>query len=285
MAWAELTDSRCYYDVRGRGDPLLLVPGLGATCESWRNLTDALGQHFSVIQFDNRGTGESEAKRSPTTLADLSSDIVELLDHLQLERVHVLGLSLGGIIAQRLAMDHPSRIDRLVLVSCADAFTPYLREVAKLLGQALRHFPPDAFVRTMELLSVSPEYLDANPAIVEERIKDQCRKRIPKLVLARQLRCLACSDVEEKDYHIPAPTLVIAGEYDGLIPMCYSRRMSERIAGSQFMLVNSAGHNPLVECPERVLPRIVQFLSDGRYRAEDVAHDESDQHGEALVEA
>ena len=106
------------------------------------------------------------------------SDLVELLDRLQLERAHVMGISLGGVIAQRLAVDHPSRVDRLVLVSCADRFTPYLRQVASLLGHSLRRFPKEAFVRTMELLGTSPQYLDENEAIVEQRVAAKCASRV-----------------------------------------------------------------------------------------------------------
>src|SRR5687768_5260871 len=113
--FADLTDVRCYYELLGTGDPLLLIPGLGATCALWDGVTSDLSKSFSLILFDNRGIGRSVAKRAPQTLTDFAVDIVELMDHLQLKRAHVLGLSLGGIVAQQLAVDHPSRVDRLVL--------------------------------------------------------------------------------------------------------------------------------------------------------------------------
>src|SRR5438445_3402106 len=111
MAWAHLTDVRCYYEVLGHGDPLLLIPGLGVTSRIWEPVLPELARSFSVIAIDNRGVGRSAAKRHPSTLRDFASDVVELLDHLQLDRAHVLGLSLGGMIAQRLAEDHPTRVD------------------------------------------------------------------------------------------------------------------------------------------------------------------------------
>src|SRR5687768_16766172 len=120
MAWAELTDVRAYYEVIGEGEPLLLVPGLGATCRVWNAVVPPLAEHFSLILMDNRDIGLSKGRRKPRTLADYSTDLIELLDVLRIDRAHVLGLSLGGIIAQRFAIDHPSRIDRLVLVSCTD---------------------------------------------------------------------------------------------------------------------------------------------------------------------
>ncbi len=152
MAVAELTDVRCHYEILGHAEPLLLIHGLGVTCRSWDAVATELAGDFSLIMPDNRGVGRSTPKRPPHTLADLTSDLIELLDYLQIERAHVMGISLGGIIAQKLAVDHPSRIDRLVLVSCTHEFTPYLRRIIGLLGQVLRKFPAEMFARTFELL-------------------------------------------------------------------------------------------------------------------------------------
>src|SRR4051794_12257141 len=118
MAWTDLTDVRCCYDVVGHGDPLLLIPGLGVTSSVWGPAIPELSERLSLILTDNRGVGESEPLRQAESLRDYTADLIELMDHLQLEKAHVLGLSLGGMIARRLAADHPDRIDRLVLVSC-----------------------------------------------------------------------------------------------------------------------------------------------------------------------
>jgi len=169
MAVADLSDCRCYYELVGDGEPLILIPGLANTCRMWDPVIPDLAQFFSLILIDNRGIGQSVARKAPRSLADLASDIVELFDHLQIDRAHVLGVSLGGVIAQRLAIDHPSRLDRLVLVSCADAFSPYLRQMSMLLAHTLRRFPKEMFVRTMELLATAPEFLDSHGDVVEQR--------------------------------------------------------------------------------------------------------------------
>src|SRR4051812_1871458 len=254
MAWAELTDVRCYYELLGDGDPVLLIPGLGTTCRLWDPVAPELAQRFSLILPDNRGVGRSVARRRPSSLADLVADLVELLDLLQLDRAHVMGISLGGVIAQRLAIDHPARVGRLVLVSCADHFSPYLRSVMALLGHSLRRFPRETFVRTMELLGTSPEFHDANPDEVERRVKSKCMSGVSAPALATQLRCLARSEIDPRDFRIASPTLVVAGEHDPLIPHCYARRMAAQIPGARFVLVPGAGHNPLTEYPDRILP-------------------------------
>jgi pimeloyl-ACP methyl ester carboxylesterase len=263
MAWAELTDVRCYYEVLGEGEPLLLIPGLGVTAAVWDPIAGDLAQHFSLILVDNRGMGRSLARREPTTLSDFCSDLVELLDHLQVERTHVLGLSLGGVIAHRFAVDHGSRVNRLVLASCTDRFTPYLRHIALLLGQTLRRMRSNAFAQTMEVMGTSPQYLDSQPELIEQRIREKCAQNIPPQAIGRQLRCLASSK-SELDDPVLAPTLVVAGEHDFLIPNCYAREMASRIPGSRFVMIPGGGHNPLVECPDQTLPLITEFLKDTR---------------------
>jgi pimeloyl-ACP methyl ester carboxylesterase len=263
MAWAGLTDVRCFYTLLGQGDPLLLVSGLGVTSRVWDPIVPELAEHFSLIIPDNRGVGFSEARRKACSLGDYTSDLVELLDYLQVDRAHVLGLSLGGVMAIKLAAEHPERINRLVLASCTDRFTPYLREVAMLLGQTLGRLRPGAFARTVEVLGSAPEYLDAQPNLIAERVRQKREEHVPAREVARQLRCVANAAIELERDPIMAPTLVIAGEHDVLIPSCYARGTAGRIAGSRFWLVEGAGHNPLVERPGEVLPEVIEFLEGG----------------------
>jgi 3-oxoadipate enol-lactonase len=263
MAWANLSDVRCYYELLGEGEPLLLIPGLGGSCRVWDSLAPLLANNFSLILIDNRGLGRSESKRKPRTLADYSADIAELLDKLQLDRVHVLGLSLGGIIAQRFAIDHAPRVHRLVLVSCTDKFSAYLLRITALLGHSLRRFPRKVFVQMMELLCTAPLYLDANVEQIDRESDQRCKSGVPARAIATQLRALLRSEVAPVDYRITSPTLVVAGEHDALIPNCYAKLMAEKIPDSRFVLIPGAGHNPMQEMPDTVMPLITRFLRTG----------------------
>jgi pimeloyl-ACP methyl ester carboxylesterase len=263
MAWAELTDCRAYYEVIGEGEPLLLIPGLGATCRLWDPIVPELARHFTLIMLDNRGMGLSKAKKKPRTLADYSADYAELLDFLNVDETHVLGLSLGGIAAQRLAVDHPQKIKRLVLMSCADRFSPYLLRITALLGHSLRWFPRMLFLQTMELLATAPLYLDEHVDEIDKMMKEKCNDPVPKSAMATQLRCLLRSEMQPDDYNITSPTLVVAGQYDALIPSCYAKIMADKIPGSHFVLLKGAGHNPLTEMPDVSLPLMIKFLRDG----------------------
>jgi pimeloyl-ACP methyl ester carboxylesterase len=261
MAWADLSDVRLYYEIIGEGEPLVLIPGLGATCRLWDPVIPDLARHFTLILLDNRDIGRSVRKGKPApNLSYLASDVAELMDELQLDRAHVMGVSLGGAIAQRFATEHRSRLDRLVLVSCTDKFSPYLWQIAGLLGQTLRRLPKEAFVRMMEVLGTAPEYLDENPVLCEQRLIAKARLKIPARAIGNQLKALARSELGENNEIITAPTLVIAGEFDAIIPSCYAKQMADKIPGSRYVLIPGAGHNPLADFPERAAPRVVQFL-------------------------
>jgi pimeloyl-ACP methyl ester carboxylesterase len=121
------------------------------------------------------------------------------------------------------------------------------------------------YLRTIELLGTSPQYFDAHAEEIEQRIASECAGKISRGAVARQLRCLGCRDVAEgQEYRITAPTLVVAGEQDMLIPACYAREMARHIPGSEFLLVRQCGHNPFTEKPEQVVPRVVDFLTRDR---------------------
>jgi len=230
----------------------------------WDPISPELAESFTLILPDNRGVGRSTPKRPPHTLADFSADLVELLDELQLDRVHVIGISLGGVIAQRLVVDHPNRVDRLVLISTAHRFGPYLRDVARLLGQSLYRMPYIQFLRTVELLGTAPCYYDAHADEVDRKLEMARSAGVSRKAVLTQLKCLVACDAVADEFQIDAPTLVLAGEYDSLIPNCYARQMADAIPGSEFRIVEGCGHNPATESPEKVIPLITEFLSRGR---------------------
>lgn len=270
MPYAMLTDAQMYYEVVGTGEPVLLLPGMGATCRLIDPIMAPLhDEGFCLIGVDHRGVGQSVARRPVHTLHDYACDLIELLDHLQIDRTHVVGLSLGGIIAQRFAIDHPTRVDRLVLISCAHQFGPYLREMTLLVGNMLRHFSRRNFARALDMLSAGPRYIDADPQRLDRHVADYCSVNASRKDIARQLCALGASDPRPGEYRIVNPTLVIAGEYDRLIPPCYQRDMARVIDQSIFMLIREGGHNPLLECPEALVNVICRYLRTGRAAATD----------------
>ncbi|HTW93785.1 MAG TPA: alpha/beta hydrolase, partial [Tepidisphaeraceae bacterium] len=263
MPWADLADSKLYYELEGQGPAVLMVPGLGSTLHHWDPIVPDLSRQFSLILPENRGVGRSIAKRTPQSLGDLSADLLELLDVLDVQRAHLIGASFGGCLAQRFAVDHPDRVDKLVLISTAHRFGPYLMQVAQILGQALRRFPFETFLATMGVLGTAPEYFDRQQSTPQGASQSTPRSNglppgVSRKAVIQQLRCLASARFDEAEYVITAPTLVVSGEYDALIPNCYARKMSEAIPNSRFVVLRGCGHNPVMEDPDTLIPLLTE---------------------------
>jgi pimeloyl-ACP methyl ester carboxylesterase len=269
MPQIELTDIRMHYELSGSGEAVLLLPGLGQTARVWDPIVPILAEHFSVIQIDNRGIGQSVQKRAARRLDDYVADCVELLDALQVNRAHVVGMSFGGVLAQRFAADHPQRVDRLVLISTTGHSSIYLRHMALLLGQALRHFPLRMFYQTIELLGTSPVHYDAHEADIEDMLTQRVTTRVTRRVLANQLRCLVSTTSARNGRPITAPTLVLAGEYDSLIPNCYGKQLAAELADGKFVLIEGCGHSPVAECPQVCGEAICGFLDASKQAPDD----------------
>lgn len=262
MGFAELEDARLYYRKRGRGAPLILVSGLGASLGVWDSVVPALSEVFSVIRLDNRGIGRSVAKRKPRTLRDYACDIRGLLDHLGYERAHIIGSSLGGMIAQQFAMDFPDRTDRLVLLATCHRFSPYLRQIMTTLTVLLRRGKGNEYRDALTTLGFSPAFIDANPD-VHDQVREAMQAPVSRLAVATQFRALVASEFEEDRYVIPAETLVVGGSLDVLIPFRYVEQLAAAIERSELIHIEGVGHALLEEAPEIVIPAIVSFLRDG----------------------
>src|SRR3990172_9311716 len=115
MPTAPVRDLMMYYEEAGSGEPLVLIMGLGGDLQGWAFQAPVLAQHFRVITFDNRGAGRTSAPDRPSSIAAMADDTAGLMDYLGIQKAHVLGFSMGGYIAQELALSRPDRVDQLIL--------------------------------------------------------------------------------------------------------------------------------------------------------------------------
>ena len=274
MPFADLSDVRCRFEIMGNGDPLLMIAGLGSSCEKWGSVAQQLAQSFTLILVDNRNMGQSVRPSNAAMSGGSDRRLCRIARSSSARPCPCSGIIPGRHHSQRLAIDHPSRVDRLVLISCTNRFGPYLREMAKLLEMTLRKFPFEYFRRTMEVLATSPEYFDTHCDEIEAAIRASGSSNEHRVAIARQLRCLGSDEVASADeYRIQSPTLVLAGARDMLIPSMYARQMADEIPGSEFMLLDACGHDPMQEKPEIAIPRIAEFLS----RSSHAAHNRASQ--------
>jgi pimeloyl-ACP methyl ester carboxylesterase len=262
---ARANGQELYFEVHGHGPPLVLVMGIGYDSTLWTLAqVPALSQSFQVVIFDNRDVGRSSRAAGAYAIADMADDVAGLMDALDLERAHVLGLSMGGLIAQEVALRHAGRLDRLVLSGCGAAparaaFDP-IRSWSWLKAHdatgevfATQQFCwlfSAAFLRNADAVQQTIAMLSSNPNPIGADAYD------------RQAQAYLEHDALGRLGGVRAPTLVVVGEQDLLTPPWTCEEVATRIPGARLEVIRGSGSSHLValERPDDFNALVTSFL-------------------------
>lgn len=258
MPTAALSDLEVYYEEWGEGAPLLLVAGIPAIANDWTSLAERLAPGRRVIAFDNRGSGSSSVTPGPYSTAQLAGDAVALLDHLRIERADVFGMSMGGMIAQEIALRHPSRVSHLVL-GCTNAGFRHATQPPRETGRAFAMQTDDWAERIRALVGfafASTADRDMLEAFIEKKSADVQ----DTAGYDAQIQAVLAHDALDRLERIEAPTLVITGDDDRVIPGVNSEALAERISGARLEVIAGAGHLFFIERPEETVRVLEAFL-------------------------
>ena len=262
MPIAKLKNISLYYEIHGKGYPLLLISGLNSDHASWAGVCAKLAKHFRVIAFDNRSSGRSNTPDKVYLIREMADDAAGLLDHLRIKRCHVIGHSMGGYIAQELAIYYPERVGKLVLEATASVSSARNNI---LLNDFLKRFEKDhdneALMRSWTYWSFSPKTFERKNYIAAF-IKNA--STYPYLQSAQgfkgQIDAIASFNACDRVKNIKAKTFVIIGSDDILIYPAESMKLVKGIKGSVFEEIKDAGHCVHVENPDVFTSKVIQFL-------------------------
>jgi 3-oxoadipate enol-lactonase len=262
MPHTEAPGFRMYYETHGAGIPLLLINGLGSDSTEWLFQLPEFAEHFLVIVFDNRGAGGSDTPPGPYTTPQMADDAAALLSHLGAGRAHVLGVSLGGMIAQEVALRHPDRVGKLVLACTSPGGEGSVRPAPEVLKSFV--LSPGADMQE-EIRRVVPFlYSEGYRRDHSEEIEEFVRRRLARPVSAQsnawQLAAAVGHAAWDRLSTIGAPTLVIAGDGDKVVPTVNSRRIAQRIPGAKLVILPGAPHRLFAENAEAFNREVVTFL-------------------------
>ncbi|WP_454914653.1 alpha/beta fold hydrolase [Xanthobacter sediminis] len=249
------------YQVSGEGPPLLLISGLSAQRPFW-GLARPLLAGFTLIEFDNRDIGKSALASGPYTVADMARDALAVLDAAGVGRAHVVGHSMGGVIAQELAVAAPGRVDRLVLANTCARQDLYTRETLRLLGE-LRRLVDDELVFGAALTSfvLGEHTLKRNALYALVQASLDAGLEQPRDAFLRQLDACAGADTLDRLNGIRAPTLVLYSDGDRLFSSAMAREIASSIpAGADLDEIVDSGHCPMVEQPKAFADVVRRFL-------------------------
>ena len=247
-----------HYAVDGHGPWLTLAHPLGADLTVWDDLVPKLTDHFRVLRYDSRGHGRSDITPGPYAIAQLAADATALLSSLEIPYTHFVGISMGGAVAQQVALDAPERIASLTLI---DTTAGYDDADAKLFlaraAQARSHGMKELAQGTLERW-LGERFRKRHPETAE-RIRALVAGADPE-GFAAACEALASFDVRARLAEIEAPTLVLVGENDPSTPPAVARRIADGIAGARLEIVPDAAHLSIVEQKQFVTNALATFL-------------------------
>lgn len=269
MPHIEHNDLSLYYETHGSGQPLLMVAGLASDSQSWQNVIPSLSARFQVIVFDNRGVGRTQPMNEFASIANMANDCVHLLDFLGIAKAHVLGHSMGGFIAQKLAICHPERISSLILAGTTARISARINELLCGWAEDLKRGADKAEWLKSVFRWLFTKSLMQNPLVVTAAIEYALNYPYPQSydAFANQVKALAGFDSSSELSKITVPSLVIAGKEDILFSVEEQAALARGIASAKMLVIPHAAHSIHIEQSEAFCQAIFDFLLSSQERA------------------
>jgi pimeloyl-ACP methyl ester carboxylesterase len=262
---ANVNGINIYYQDHGEGEPLVLIQGFGGGHEGWFFQTRSFRKHHRVIVFDNRGMGKSDKSPEPYTIVTMTEDTINLMDYLGLEKAHILGTSLGGIVAQELAISYPERVNKLVLVSTHTGEG----EVSDVHPDLIRVLGIDEEAKEMNLESVDFHEsigtivaLSFNRKIYRTILVPMAKYQIRRVGIdgyLEQMKAVQGHVTYDRLERIEAQTLVLTGSEDRIVSSRASKRIAELIPDSKLVVVEGGSHAFNIEMKSRFNREVLDF--------------------------
>jgi 3-oxoadipate enol-lactonase len=253
-----------YYEQHSNGPDLLLIMGLGMHSAAWAPQTPVFAEHFRVTVFDNRGAGRSSAPDEPYSMAGMADDTNALMDALDIGHAHVVGASMSGFIAQELAINHPSRVERLVL-ACTRARAGKVRHILAPAQAALFDLemaPEQRALLMMPWAFTSAFMSDAARVLTALELRRKDLYAIQSYAYKRQQAAVIAHDTLDRLGRIAARTLVLVGAEDILTPVDESIELMRGIPNAQLQVLPRGGHGFGLEYPAEFNRAVLNFLTD-----------------------
>jgi pimeloyl-ACP methyl ester carboxylesterase len=273
MRHADVNGIKIAYGVRGSGPPLVLVMGYRLSSLAWPlDFIEALEKRFTVVLFDNRGTGSSEKPTFGYEISNMAKDLGGLLDHLEIPRAHVLGYSMGGAIAQEFVRQFPDRVLRLVLCAtmCGGPRATYAPPSVIRVMRELDGLTPEEIARSIWRVTYSRGYLENHRKLAEDQMRREIAAPTPLHAADLQYQAFAEFDCSGALPKVEAPTLVLTGDLDELISPRNSRLIAGLIPRASLIVIPGCGHRLMWEATDECVGFVTEFLT-GEGRSDNLA--------------
>jgi 3-oxoadipate enol-lactonase len=264
MPRAKVNGINMNYMVEGQGDPIVMIMGLGGARSSWRFQTGFFKKYYRTVTFDNRGVGKSDKPASPYTIRMMADDTIGLMDQLSIVKAHVLGVSMGGMIAQELAINHPERVEKLVL-GCtfaragSSADSPEMNKAMETYGKSSQNeVSQRRLISTMLDLSFNTW---SNRVFILPFAKIAIRF-FSIAGITEQMKAVSTHDTVERLKMIRAQTLVITGTEDKLVNPISSEIIAKLVPNAKLVRLPGGGHTFFMEMHSDFNREVLHFLKE-----------------------
>lgn len=263
MPTTEANGQTIYYEVHGKGEPLVCVMGLAADTLAWALQVPAFSARHRTVVFDNRDVGRSSMSEGSYEIADMAADALALADVLELDSFHLLGVSMGGAIAQEMALAAPERVHTLTLAASFAAGGRWSRALSDVWGARVGRMSREERIDELMLLTLSEAFFENAEGVAWLRnLMLQNPHPQPADAFARQLDAASRHDARARLATLDAPAHVIGAEYDILVPVWKSRELTELIPGAQLTVLDACPHGLNVERAEEFNRAVLDFIAE-----------------------
>jgi len=266
MGKVKVNGCELYYEVHGQGDPLVLIMGLRRNVEWWYRQIPALAEHFQVIAFDNRGAGRSDKPAMEYSIRLFADDTAGLMDALDISEARILGISMGGYIAQELALNYPAKVNSLVLgcTGCGGDRAVSMSPERMEKFTANKGLNPEEILRKDMDIYFSDDYVVQNTETIEKFVEISMRYYQSADAFFRQFDACLRHDTGDRLNQIAVPTLIMTGDDDPLVPPQNSHVLKDLIEGAELSVFPSGRHCFFIEEADRFNKEAVYFFKANR---------------------
>ena len=267
MSTIQSGNQKLYYEMYGKGEPVIFIPGLGASRLGWTKQIQAFSKRYLMIIMDNRDAGDSGLSVDPYAIADMADDVASVLKSISAKPANIVGISMGSFIAQHLYLRHPECVKKLVLVSSTAGGSSHVQpdpEVIKVL-----HQNPDedkeTYVRRLQTAATGPGFASRSPNDFELLVGNALKFTMSQNAYMRQFSAAKSHYSEGTQKYLATvrvPTLIVHGECDPLVPFANGQALAKQIPASKIISFPSVGHLPHIESTERFNQEVIQFLEN-----------------------
>jgi len=260
--YAESIGTKIFCRVEGGGEPLVLLMGFGADGNVWEKHLNEYKKHFKCIVIDNRGVGKSDQPKGPYTTSMMAADTVAVMRHAGIEKAKVAGISMGGAIAQELALNYPDMVRCLALISTWPKLNNYATTVYENLKKLRVTSKADEFMELLQLRIFAPPFYECGVDDLVDGQKAALTNPNPQTQAGFEGQLDACihHDTVSRLGQIKVPTLITVGDHDIFTPPAFSKVLHEGIAGSEYVNFPDGGHVHHWEDLERFNKLTTEFL-------------------------